>query len=72
MDRSACDLEPVTNPQTELPKIAAIAVAAYKADPGNSALLRECRVTLLALAGDQELPEVDEIETIKASWEAGE
>ena len=45
---------------------AAIAVAAYKADPGNSALAEGVQGHVAGVVGDQELPEVDEIETIKA------
>jgi hypothetical protein len=44
--------------------------AAHEADPSNSAVARELRVTLQALAG-QVPPREDVVDRIRAEWEAG-
>jgi hypothetical protein len=45
------DSVPVSDPVGELRQLAGDAVADYRANPGNAGLLREARLTLLALAG---------------------
>jgi hypothetical protein len=43
--------EACTDPAAALAALAGRLVAAHEADPGDAALARECRATLLALAG---------------------
>ena len=48
---AAAEAGPCTDPAAALAALAGRLMAACEADPGNAALARECRVTLLALAG---------------------
>ena len=48
---AAAEAGPCTDPAAALAALAGRLVAAHEADPGNAALAREARCTLLALAG---------------------
>lgn len=52
------------DPADELRKLAGRLLAAYQADPGNAALARECRMTLLAISAPDEDAELAELVTL--------
>ena len=52
------------DPAEELRRLAGRLVEAYAADPGNAALAREARFTLLAVAVPDGDPELDELARI--------
>jgi hypothetical protein len=52
------------DPVAELRQLAVQLLAAYRADPGNAALAKECRATLLCVPGSQGTSQED------AQWQA--
>lgn len=67
---TAAEAPPCTDPGAELAALAGRLVAATVADPANALLARELRATLLSMAPDA-VPAVDDVDRIRASWEAG-
>jgi hypothetical protein len=62
---------PCADPAGELAALAGRLAAAHRDDPGNAMLARELRITLLTLDGGHAAPAPDEVDRIRAEWEAG-
>jgi len=67
----AADADPCADPAGELAALAGRLAAAHRAAPGNALLARELRITLLTLDGGNAAPAPDEVDRIRAEWEAG-
>ena len=64
------DADPVTDPVAERAALAGRLAAAHRADPGRADLGRVLLQVLQAMEG-KEPPEADEVDKIRAEWEAG-